>query len=190
MSDTFVHAVAQRAVDSSTPLTEVMDRDTALDLALAAFGDTREDYYIQPSRPTASLPLPTGAPDSELGPRELLLLLRPLRIRVSLDGQRFAWSLVLEVDCCAANAAIIALKHEPGPQFWESVAEWLLRNDPDLAHIQEVDFDSEEDEFCACCDDRAALLSLGAKMAALANDGAPLTALVMAARASGVEFDD
>ena len=43
---------------------------------------------------------------------------------------------------------------------------------------------------CARSDSRAELTALGERLAALANDGAALTAAAAAAAAKGTEFDD
>ena len=139
---------AERGADASAQAAPPMSsaqRAAALDAILAAFGDSRGDYILPPTSSESS-----GATPTELMRRSVSEL-APLRLSTSPRDDRFAWSLVLNADSTAANAAILALEHEPTGRFWESVAEHLLLHDAGLAHIQQVDFDDSVDEqFCAC----------------------------------------
>eukprot|EP00966_Prymnesium_polylepis_P179966 4166753-Prymnesium_polylepis.1 len=148
MSASFLAQAAERVADASSaravaPMTSAQ-RTAALDAILAAFGDSRDDYILPPTS------LESGATPTELMRRSVSEL-APLRLSTSPRDDRFVWSLVLDADSTDANAAILALEHEPTGRFWESVAEHLLLQDAALAHIQQVDFDDSVDEqFCAC----------------------------------------
>ncbi|KAL1525276.1 hypothetical protein AB1Y20_020139 [Prymnesium parvum] len=188
MSISFLEVCRQRSGDSAVQCQKAL-REAAIQLALSAFGDTREDYVSCDELGVDRETLRSALTSQSLM-RQALSELSPLRLCTSYD-ERFAWSLVLDASEAAASAAIVALELQPSGRFWECVAECLLRNEPSLAHIQQVDFNDERDDvFCASSDNRAELAILGTRLAHLANDGSSLTAFVEAAIAKGFDFDD
>ena len=110
----------------------------------------------------------------------------PLKIVETVPG---AFSLLLNAGDTTVDALVEELGHEPNGYFWEDVAKFLVSTEAPTLEGR-FSYDPEGGMFCAHGRDRDALAQLGALLVAVANDGGRLQALVAAAEASGVDFDD
>lgn len=112
--------------------------------------------------------------------------MNPLRLVETTPGR---FSLLLVVGTTQVDELIEELGHEPNGYFWEGVAQLLVRTQaPELNG--RFAYDPEAGMFCAYGNDRPALETLGALIAAVATDAARVRELLELAQSTGYQFDD
>jgi hypothetical protein len=87
------------------------------------------------------------------------------------------------------DATITELGHEPNGEFWNGVTSYLLATSAKSLRGR-FDTDPEAGMFVAYGSDRGALVALGERLSALANDPDAIRALVLAAEEEDFAFDD
>lgn len=109
-----------------------------------------------------------------------------LKLVETTPGQ---FSLLLDAGTTPVDSLIAEAGHEPNGYFWKGVAQVLVSTEAPTLDGR-FRYDPEAGMFCAYGTDRSALAELADRMTVVATDAERMRRFIVAAEASGFEFDD